>query len=234
VLFAGTLIRARADRESAVPAASVKGALLGLGAASMLGVPSLSPAITLTFWTFAFWFLRLIVETQTEEARTPGFLARPAFAWTAVAAVLTLYLAGTIVVGRHAFSVPGRAQRFGWNYNYGFYDPEVGEGKVFRWARQAAVIVVPAEGRFFNLRVWTQDPAVSRRPVKARVWIDNRLVLDEVLTSSKPIGRRVALPEGGKRMVLRTWVDRTWSPGVQGSHDARELGLAVGDWTFEN
>jgi hypothetical protein len=35
-------------------------------------------------------------------------------------------------------------------------------------------------------------------------------------------------------MIVRTWVDRTWSPRAQGSHDARELGLAVGDWVFEN
>jgi O-antigen ligase len=233
-LFAVTLLRARASPGTAVPAGSIKGALLGLAAASMLGVPSVSPSITLTFWTFAFWFLRLIVQPEGEESRTPRLLARPAAAWAAVGAVVFTYTIGTIYVGRHAFSVPARAQRFGWNYNYGFYDPEIGEGKVFRWARQSAVIVVPVEGRAFNLRVWTQDPAVTRRPVKARVWIDNELVIDETLTSSKPIARRIPLRADEKRMMLRTWVDRTWSPGVQGSHDARELGLAVGDWTFEN
>ena len=64
VLFAGTLIRGRADNGNAVPAASLKGALLGLTAASMLGVPSLSPAITLTFWTFAFWYLGLLADRE--------------------------------------------------------------------------------------------------------------------------------------------------------------------------
>jgi hypothetical protein len=234
VLFAGTLIRGRVESGDTLAAASLKGALLGLAAASMLGVPSVSPAITLTFWTFAFWYLRLLVDAPAEEARVPQVLARPAIAWAAVSVVVIAYALGTLYVGRHSFSVPGRAQRFGWNYNYGFYDPETGEGKVFRWARQSAVIVVPVEGRSFNLRVWTQDPAVRQRPVAAKVWIDNRLVIDEVLTNSKPIERRVTLPEGVQRMVLRTWVNHTFSPGVLGSHDARELGLAVGDWTFQD
>ena len=64
VLFAGTLVRGRAEAGNAVPAASLKGALLGLTAASMLGVPSLSPAITLTFWTFAFWYFGLLVDRE--------------------------------------------------------------------------------------------------------------------------------------------------------------------------
>lgn len=234
VLFAITLFRGRAGHESAVASASIKGALLGLAAASMLGVPSISAAITLTFWTFAFWFLRLLVNAQQEEARIPQLLARPATAWAAVGIVVLAYTAGTLYVGHHAFSVPGRAQRFGWNYHYGFYDPELGAEPPYRWTGRTAVTVVPVGGRSFNLKVWTQDPTAAQRPVLAKVWVDDRLVLDAMLTSSRPVQRRIELRDGEARMVLRTWVDRTFSPGVQGSQDPRQLGLAVGDWTFQD
>ena len=120
-LFAGTLVRGRAETGNAVPAASLKGALLGLTAASMLGVPSLSPAITLTFWTFAFWYLGLLVGREEEESKTWRLFERRAAGWAFVSAVVVAYAAGTLYVGKHHFSVPRRAQRFGWNYNYGFH-----------------------------------------------------------------------------------------------------------------
>jgi len=233
-LFTGTLIRGRAENGNRLPAASLKGALLGLTAASMLGVPSLSPAVTLTFWTFAFWYLRLLADPEREESRTLSLLERRGAGWIFVCTVVTAYALGTFYVGKRDFSVPGRAQRFGWHYNYGFYDLETASGRSFRWARQSAVTVVPVGGRTFKLKVWTQDPSVVNQPINAKVWIDDRLVLDEWLKHTYPIERRIALPPGEQRMVLRTWVSRTWSPGGQGSHDGRELGLAVGDWVFEN
>jgi hypothetical protein len=233
-LFGATLLRGRPEAGNLVPAASIKGALLGLTAASMLGVPTLAPAVTLTFWTFAFWYLGLLAEPQREEAKTARLFERPAAAWSVVGAIVLTHALGTLYVARHDFSVPRRAQRFGWNYNYGFYDVESGSASAFRWTRQSAVTVVPVGGRNFDLKVWTADPAAKYHPVNAKVWIDDRLVLDEWLSNGLPVERRVPLPDGEKRMVLRTWVNRTWSPLVQGSHDRRELGLAVGDWTFRD
>ena len=94
VLFAGTLIRGRAEAGNAMPAASLKGALLGLTAASMLGVPSLSPAITLTFWTFAFWYLRLLVDREEQESKTCRLFERRGAGWVFVTAVVVAYAAG--------------------------------------------------------------------------------------------------------------------------------------------
>ena len=232
-LFAGTLVRGRADGDNAVPAASLKGALLGLTAASMLGVPSLSSAVTLTFWTFAFWYLGLLVGREQEESRTWPIFQRRGLGWAFVTAVVVAYAVGTVYVAKKDLSVPRRAQNFGWNYNYGFHGLEQAE-RPFRWTAQEGVTVVPVGGRTFVLKIWSADPAVSRQPVHAKVWVDDRLVLNERLTHPYPIERRVALPPGEQRMIVRTWVDRTWSPQAQGSHDSRQLGLAVGDWVFEN
>jgi hypothetical protein len=233
VLFAGTLLRGRAEAGNAVPAASLKGALLGLTAASMLGVPSLSPAVTLTFWTFAFWYLGLLAGREQEEAKTWRLLERRAVGWAFVLTVVVAYALGTVYVAKKKLSVPRRAQYFGWNYNYGFHALEQAE-RPFRWTAQEGVTVVPVAGRTFVLKIWSADPDVTRRPVHAKVWVDDRLVLNERLAHPYPIERRVALPPGEQRMIVRTWVDRTWSPQAQGAHDTRELGLAVGDWVFEN
>ena len=132
VLFAGTLIRGRAEAGNAVPAASLKGALLGLTAASMLGVPSLSPAITLTFWTFAFWYLKLLANREEQESKTLRLFERRGAGWVFVTAVVVAYALGTVYVGKKDLSVPKRAQRFGWNYNYGFHELENAE-RPFRW-----------------------------------------------------------------------------------------------------
>jgi hypothetical protein len=233
VLFAGTLIRGGAEGGNAVLAAGLKGALLGLTAASMLGVPSLSPAVTLTFWTFAFWFLGLLVGREQEESRTWRLFQARGVGWIFVTAVAVAYALGTVYVAKKQLSVPKRAQYFGWNYHYGFHELEQAE-RPFRWTAQEGVTVVPVSGRTFVLRIWSGDPSVSQQPVQAKVWVNDRLVLSERLAHPYPIQRRVALPPGETRMIVRTWVDRTWSPRAQGSHDARELGLAVGDWVFEN
>ncbi len=233
VLFAGTLIRGRAEATNVVPAASLKGALLGLTAASMLGVPSLSPAITVTFWTFAFWYLGLLADRQREESRTLRLFEHRAAGWAFVSAVVVAYALGTVYVGKKDLSVPKRAQRFGWNYNYGFHELENAE-RPFRWTAREGVTVVPVGGRTFVLKIWSADPAVTRQPVHAKVWVDDRLVLNERLAHPFPIERRIAVPPGERRMILRTWVDRTWSPQGDGSHDSRELGLAVGDWVFQD
>jgi hypothetical protein len=232
-LFAGTLVRGRPGVGNEVAAASLKGALLGLTAASMLGVPSLSPAVTLTFWTFAFWYLGLLAGREQEEARTWRIFERRGAGWVFVIAVVVAYAAGTVYVARKELSVPRRAQHFGWNYNYGFHALEQAE-RPFRWTAQEGVTVVPVGGRTFVLKIWSADPAVTRQPVHAKVWVNDRLVLNERLAHPYPLERRVALPADEKRMIVRTWVDRTWSPQAQGSHDDRQLGLAVGDWVFEN
>ena len=92
---------------------------------------------------------------------------------------------------------------------------------------------MPVGGRTFVLKIWSADPGVANQPVHAKVWVDDRLVLSERLAHPYPIERRIPLPPGETRMIVRTWVDRTWSPEKQGSPDSRQLGLAVGDWVFK-
>ncbi|MEP7309494.1 MAG: hypothetical protein ABJA98_28650 [Acidobacteriota bacterium] len=42
----------------------------------------------------------------------------------------------------------------------------------------------------------------------------------------------VRVAAGLERIMLETWVSRTWTPRDHGQADTRMLGLAVDDWTF--
>ena len=232
VLFCGTLARSRVPLDARPLASATAGALLGFTAASMLGVPSQVPAVTLTFWLLAFWTLTLAVSPDAEARAWPPFLRRPAVAWGLVAAVVSLHCAGTIYVARHQFAVPHRAQRLGWPYQHGFYPAEPGGGRAFRWTGRSAVAVVPVTGRTLVLTFWTEDPEAVRQPVHAQVWVDGRRVVDVHLKTRTPLTRLIPIPPGTPRIVVRTSVDRTWRNADAG--DPRELGLAFADWTFRD
>lgn len=252
ILFAATLIRTRGEGDRRVPSLAIKGALVGFGAISMLGVPAQSTAVTLTFWVFAFWYLMLAVPpappkgtegapaplkgTEGAPARDsrPSFVPAPGrLAWAAAVFLVAAYLGGTWLVATRQLSVPERAVRFGWNYAYGFYDLEQPAGaEPFRWTMGRALAVIPVERGWLKLTVWSSHPDVRERPVSVRVWRDRESVLQVTLSDATPVTRYVPVPEGRPRMILRFDVDRTWRPSDGGAADTRELGVAVADWVF--
>ena len=63
-------------------------------------MPSLSPAITLTFWTFAFWYLGLLVNREEQESKTLRLLERRGAGWVFVTSVVLAYALGTVYVAK--------------------------------------------------------------------------------------------------------------------------------------
>jgi hypothetical protein len=232
-LFAATLMRTRGDGPAYVPSAAIKGGLLGLTAASMLGVPTMATAMTLTFWTFAFWYLGLAAPPGHEEVPVPRALGRPFAAWTLLWAVVLLHAGGTLYAAQHQLSVPHRVKRIGWPYQHGYYEVEKGPQGAFRWTRQESAVVVPVTGRTLSLEFWTDDPAVATDPLDVKIWVDDELVTTAALRDASHLTRRVPVGPGTERVTVRTWVSRTWRPDPRGTGDTRELGLAVADWKFE-
>ncbi len=57
------------------------------------------------------------------------------------------------------------------------------------------------------------------------------LVLDTRLRDHAHLVTNVLVPPGDQRVVVRMWVSRTWRLGDSGSSDARDVGVAVADWT---
>jgi hypothetical protein len=120
VVFVAFLARTAGTGEHAVPAAALKGALVGFGLASLVGMPAQSLPISLTFWFLAFWYARLVAPAPPPA---PGPRGAPAWAWMALVALVATYATATLVRARGEDRPPMRAATGGWRYTYGMYDP---------------------------------------------------------------------------------------------------------------
>jgi hypothetical protein len=227
--FAGLLAWAVVRPPRGLPATAwiVRGLLFGVGAVSLLGIPTQDVLAAVTFWTAVAWYVSIGGVTLN-----PAPLGRRA--WVAMAALLLAFGVETARAATTTLRVPVRARAIGWPYSYGFYWPEPdGSGGEHRWARGRATALVDAPARFMSISVRVNHGDVSERPVAAKVWSEGRLVLDTRLASTDPVRVMVRVPDGLRKILIDTWASRVVNPRALGVDDDRELGLLVG-WTFSD
>ena len=239
VLFAVFVLRGRRDAPSA--AWTGRGVLIAFAMISLVGMPGQDITVSMTFWTMAFWYVALVGAPPPAPLRLPE--------WAAIAAVLTIYAAGTVRAAANELRVPVRAARGGWAYSYGLYAPEPdGRGREQRWTKQHAVAVLEAPTEWLELTVSANYLAVTQpgggsgaivatRPVAVKVWLNGELLVDTRLTTTAPVTKSVPMPDhetpqGRKWIVIETWVDRVFRPRDLGVPDDRDLGVAI-KWSFE-
>ena len=147
--------------------------------------------------------------------------------------VLALVLVGGLsYVSWTELRVPFRARQADWDYSYGFYASELDQtGDEFRWAAGRAVAAMPVDDDVIELSAWTHHPDVGEDPVELKVWLDGELVLDDLRENGDPITRTVPRPRDQDRVVIETWVNRTWSPNDYGENDTRAIGPGI-RWRF--
>ncbi|OFW26012.1 MAG: hypothetical protein A3H97_11300 [Acidobacteria bacterium RIFCSPLOWO2_02_FULL_65_29] len=213
-------------RPDAPPAARLaRGVLIGFVLISLVGMPAQVLAVSITFWTMAFWFVLLV-----EKPKPAAEAALPLRAWALVAAVVIAYTAGTVDLANSRLRVPVRAQHAGWPFSYGFYYPEPdGSGGEVRWARRRAAIVLDAKGPLIEIAVSVNHRDIASHPVDVKVWSDGRLEMNTRLTDATWQTLRVRVRE--RRVLLETRVSRVVRPIDFGVDDGRELGLLV-KWRF--
>ena len=227
-LFLRLLVVGRARDGEAMSSGLVRGALVALGLASLVGIPSQNAAVTVTLWVLVFWYAGLV---QPPDGPAPRWLDRPA-TWAAVWVIALVYVAGLTYVSWVDLRVPFRAQRADWDYAYGFYEPDAaGTPDEFRWASRRALAVVPLTDRWIEVTAWTHHPDVRERPVDLTVWVDGAPLIESRRDGGEPISATVRIPDGQRRVVIETEVDRTWRPSDHGEADTRELGPGV-RWRF--
>ena len=218
IFFAGFLLRTRGEGAQRFLAAVAKGALVALGIASLLGVPAQSPAVTLTFWTFAFWYIQL-VDGPRPHAVTTGPAASRWLAWTVVLVMVAVHAAGSYQAARGDLRVPYRSTSWQWPYAYGIENAgDVGIADDHRRTGKRAVfnLAYPrgrGRGRLrVKLSAWLEHPDASSRPVKAKIWTYGReLVLDASRWDGSRITRYVDTAfDEHLAVVVETWVERTW------------------------
>ncbi|HEY7141356.1 MAG TPA: methyltransferase domain-containing protein [Methylomirabilota bacterium] len=119
----------------------------------------------------------------------------------------------------------------------GWHRLEGGAERRFRWSRRRAEIRLGGlAGRWLTCHAFTSHPEVGQRPVTAR-FVDRasgREVGRVILRSRDRVRVNLPLPPG--EAVLEVQVDLPWVPKlvVDGSEDARELGIALEDVELHN
>jgi hypothetical protein len=231
VVFVPTLWTRPSSGSSPLATYALRGALVGVGLASQVAMPTQNTAVLMTFWTFVFWHGQLI-------ERSPGASAGRAsgnWRWFAACVLVLIYAAAVWRVGETTLRVPERAAAAGWPYDHGFYDLEkTPDGGAYRWTGQRAVAVFLSPGRdsYVPLTFWAHHPDIREHPVRVRIWVRGRLEVDTLLADSQPVSRYVHVGAGEQALMVEMAVDRTWRPSDAGQRDARTLGVAVADWSF--
>ncbi len=235
--FGWLLVTRRVDENSQFEAGVVKGALVAIAVVSLVAMPTQLAPITLTVWVFAFWYLSLTKEVP--NGLPPARWTRGWVPWLIVWLVAIGFVADTYRIGRTTLRPPYRALFADWTYARGFYDLQNPEGREpFRWTSDNAVFVFPTTAHYLKLTFSVQHPDVAVRPVDVRIWRKDQRIVSVTVQDEMPVTWYVRVPTDHPdhpRMMLETWVSRTWRPSDYGQKDdARELGLKVADWTFVN
>jgi hypothetical protein len=230
VVFLPTLWRRPSPASSTVATYALRGAIVGVGLASQIAMPTQNTAVLVTFWTFIFWHGQLIERSEASAVRGTS-----SWRWFAACVLVLAYAATVWTVGATTLRVPNRAAAVGWPYDHGFYDLEQGPGgKAYQWTGQHAVAVFVTPGRdgYIPLTFWAHHPDIREHPVHVRIWIRGRLAIDTLLPDSQPVSRYVHVRADERAVMVEIGVDRTWRPSDSGEHDARALGIALADWVF--
>ena len=199
--------------------------LIGLGLASLLGMPTQSPVVLLWFFGLAAWW-----SASSEGALAGGRLparAAPALA-VALSVVVLLFAAGTAVLARGWLRVPERATRAHREYVVGAYAPEPLAGStLFRWTTGEAHFTWTGPTRWLMVRLWVQHPDAASSPVRVTLSTHCQTLATEELGSSTPVSVGIELPPGTGTLEATLQSSRTWQPAPAGKGDSRQLGAAI-------
>lgn len=239
-LVLATLMFSRARADDRLAFGMLRGVLIGFGVASMFGMPGQSAPVALTVWVLVFWLLQESGRFSPPEGETSSAPRRPAaFARTGaiLAGILVaIHFTATVVDARHGLRPRHRAERFNWNYEYGFYDlePDPGGNPVQRrWTGTEAVAVIPVKGKVLKFVAWIDHPDGDQNPPHVTVRADRREIFNGPLTRSAPLFLDVPATPGRTHMVIETTIDRVYRPAEHGIRDRRGLGLSIRDWVWE-
>lgn len=237
---------ARRDRATARP---LRGLLIGVGAASLLGVPTQSPPVLLAFLLVVAWLATLQVRQSVspDDGVSPGAAVLPhrhhadarwdvrapdpwwtGAAWTVVLVLALAYAGGHLLLARGSLSPATRALRSGRNYASRAYPPEVWpEMGPFQWTRGDTEFFWRAATRWLVIRVRAQHPDIAGHPVQVRITSRCGTLMDVALHDTDTFSVGVELPQEQSAVDARVRVSRTWRPAAFGSIDPRTLGVAL-------
>lgn len=175
----------------------LRGVLIGVGLASLFGVPTQHPATALSLATVLFFFARSVDLTGPGEgaAVSRGL-------WIAAFGVAAATAAGQAITATHELRVSQRATTFGYAYEYGFSPAEglsaVGE---MRWMHPKAARVLHIDAPWYQVSFWHPRPQ-SAESVTVSLAIDGRVVLEREIRGPEPMSFFLQVPRDRSWMVI--------------------------------
>jgi hypothetical protein len=226
-LIAWLVLTRRTPPDHRIETATLRGLLIGLGIASLLGVPTQNPIVLLIFFYLVARFENLTnLEPRTHEPRTSN-RPIPTAAWIAGAVIAVAYAGGQLALARGPLKPLARAERTNRDYIIGTYPGERLPQGSFRWTRRHATFALAVPSRYLVVRFHVAQPDIGTHPVKVRIMTACQTLVDEFVADASVYALAYEIPSGESRIVFDTDVSRTWRPSDFGQADTRELGLAV-------
>jgi hypothetical protein len=221
VLVAWRVLTGReADRDVA-SASTVRGLLIGLGTASLFGMPTQNPLALYWFLALVAWFAWV----APDPARRETSAGEVRVAWIVAAALAIAYAGGHVLLAAGSLHPVQRAQQANRDYIVGAYPPEpLPQANEFRWTSQEARFFWAVRSRFMAVRFWAHHPDIATHPVHVTVTSPCGVLFDEDLTSDASMSVGMALPDDQRTLETTVRVSRTWTPG---GGDDRQLGVGI-------
>jgi O-Antigen ligase len=201
---------ARRSRQAPPTSTIVRMVILGVGVASLVGVPTQHPA-TLLSVSIAMFFLRVTVPQPAGERRVGRA------GWYAVFGLAVATAAGQAVSAVGPLSVPQRAVHLGVPYHYGLSPPEgLSEYGEMRWIQSGALEVRPVQRHWYQLTFWHPRPGPSSPPVEVRLDIDGREALRRSIPAAEPVSYFIEVPQDRRSIMLKFSVSPAYHPHALG------------------
>ena len=200
------IVGGRPDAANRAVVTLLRGTLVGVGLASLVGVGTQHPALFVTFVTLVFWLGVLLGAPAREDP--------PRAAWWSVTIIAVAVATGQAISAFGDLRVPHRAVTHGFTYGYGFSEPQpdaaLGQLRV---TRRHAVGVITAEHAYFHVTLIAPH-ATPDVPVAVKLWRGRELIVDQRVSGPERIVRFVAVPPGAKWLMLEVDVSPTAADGA--------------------
>ena len=226
LLIAWLVLTRRSRPDARIETQTLRGLLVGIGGASLLGMPTQNPIVLLILFYVVARF-EMLTSMPAVEADLQVGPSRRHQAWIAGVLIAVGYAGGHLVLARGPLNPLERAARTNRDYMTGTYTSERLPQGQFRWTRKHATFTLGATSRFLVIRYHIEHPDADTQPVRLRITTPCETLVDELRSNSGVSARAFELPEGQDRVVFDTDVSRTWQPSQFGQADTRELGVAV-------
>jgi O-antigen ligase/polysaccharide polymerase Wzy-like membrane protein len=224
--MAWLVVTRRATSADRLETQTLRGLLIGIGAASLVGMPTQNPIVLLMFFSCAARFEMLTRVERTQRIPNPESRI-PAIAWAAAFLIAVGYAGAQLVLARGPLKPLERAARTNRDYIIGTYPSEPLPQGQFRWTRRRATFALAAQSTHLMIRYHVEHPDVATDPVRLIIATPCQTIVDRIFTDMSVDGQALELPKGQTRVVFDTEVSRTWRPLDFGKPDRRELGAAV-------